>query len=160
MNPRLKPTVQAPLSSLAAALDPTPYSAFTHEFQELCSLAMDQAIGVEKASFDAVLQMQSRVIDACDASKYDASKHDAVCCFTPMFGNLFGLMVQAITAFMELQLACLKTLTPQASHKTESVLHLVEPAHKAAGASAPAPAHTQAHALAHSMDIAIGAHAA
>jgi hypothetical protein len=39
-------------------------------------------------------------------------------------------------------------------------LHLVDPAHKAAVASAPAPAHMPAHALAHSMDIAIGARAA
>ncbi len=158
MNPRTSPPVKAPLSSLAAAQDPT-YSALTHEFQELCSFAMDQAIGVEKASFEAVLQMQSRVIDAC-VSKYDVSKYEAASCITPALGNLFDLMAQAIASFMELQLACLKMLTPQASHKTESFLHLVEPARKAAGTNAPALAHTQEHVLAHSMDIAIGARAA
>jgi hypothetical protein len=164
MNPRTKPTVKAPLSSLAAAQDQT-YSAFTHEFQELCSLAMDQAIGLEKASFDAVLQMQSCVIDACDVSQFDVSKYDvsnyeAASCFTPALGNMVDLMAQAVASLMELQLACLKMMTPQASHKTEPVLHLVEPARKAAATSVPAPAQPPAHALAHSMDVAIGAHAA
>lgn len=165
MNPRTKPTVKAPLSSLAAAQDRTPYTAFTHDFQELCSLAMDQAIGMEKASLDAVLQMQSCVIDACDVSKIDVSKYDvsqyeAAACCTPALGSLFDLMAQAVFSFMELQLAWLKMMTPPASHRTEPSLHLVEPARKAATsvpalASQPAP-----HALAHSMDIAIGAHAA
>jgi hypothetical protein len=163
MNPRTKPTVEAPLSSLAAAQDQT-YSAFAHEFQELCSFAMDQAIGLEKASLDAVLRMQSRVIDACDVSQFDVSKYDvsnyeAASCFTPALGNLLALMAQAVASLMELQLACLKMMTPQAGHKTESVLHLVEPVRKAA-TSVPAPAQPPAHALAHGMDVAIGAHAA
>ena len=145
MNPRTKPTVKAPLSSLAAAPDQTPCSAFTHEFQGLCSIAMDQAIGLEKASLDAVLQMQSCVIDACDVSKYDVSKYDvskylAAACFTPALASLFDLMAQALTSFWELQLACLKMMAPQASHKTEFALHLVEPARRAA-ASVPALAH-------------------
>lgn len=169
MNPRTKPPVKAPLSSLAAAQDRTPHSAFTHEFQGLCSIAMDQAIGLEKASLDAVLQMQSCVIDACnvsetevlnyDVSNYDASKYMAAACFTPALANLFDLMAQVLTSFLELQLACLQMMVLQASHKTELALHLVEPARRAA-ASVPTLAMPPAHALAHSMDIAIGARAA
>lgn len=165
MNPRTKPTIQAPLSSLSAEQYQTPYTAFTHEFQELCSLAMDQAIGMEKASFDAVLQMQSRVIDACDVSKFDLSDYDAYSyeaapCFTPALGNLFGLMAQSITSFMELQLAWLTLMTPYATPKSETVLHLVAPARKAVSSTVPTPAQPPAHALERSMDIAIGAHAA
>ena len=165
MNPRTKPTVEAPLSSLAAAQNQTPYSAFTHEFQELCSLAMDQAIGLEKVSFDAILQMQSCVIDACnvpktEVSNYDVSKYMAAACFTPALANLFDLMAQALTALLELQLASLQMMVPQTSHKTELALHLVEPARRAAAASVPTLAMPSAHALAHSMDIAIGARAA
>jgi hypothetical protein len=169
MNPRTKPTVKAPLSSLAAAHDPTPYSALTHDFQQLCSLAMDQAIGMEKASFDAVLQMQSCVIDACDVSKSEVSKYgiskyasnyDVAPCFTPALGNLFDCMAQAIASFMELQLAWMKMVTPHATHLTEPVLHLVAPARKVASSAVPTQPQLPPHVLEHSMDIAIGAHAA
>lgn len=160
MNPRNKPTIQAPLSSLSAEQYQTPYTAFTHEFQELCSLAMDRAIGMEKASFDAVLQMQSRVIDACDVSNYDVSKYEAVSCCTPALGNLFECMAQAITSFMELQLACLSSLMPYIVPKTATGLQLVAQAPKAAASSVPTLAQPPAHALEHGMDIAIGAHAA
>jgi len=160
MNLRTKPTVKAPLAFLAAAQDSTPYTALTQDFQHLCSLAMDQAIGMEKASFDAVLQMQSRVIDACDVSKTDVSKFDVAPCFTPELGNLFDLMAQAIACFMELQLAWMKMMTPHATHSTEPVVHLVAPARKVASSTVPARPQVPAHVLAHSMDIAIGAQAA
>lgn len=160
MNPRTKPTSPAPRRSLSAEQDQSPYTAFTHELQELCSLAMDQALGMEKASLDAVLQMQSCVIDACDLSNYDASGYEAASCFTPALGNLFGLMAQTITSFMELQLAWLTLMTPYATPKSETVLHLVAPARKAVSSTVPTPAQPPAHALERSMDIAIGAHAA
>ena len=159
MNPRTIPTTNAPLSSLAAEQDQSPYTAFTHDFQELCSRAMDQAIGVEKASFDAVLHMQTCVIDACDVSNYGVSKDAAATCFTPALGELFDVMAQTITSFMELQLAWLTMMTPYAAPKSETVLHVVAPARKAAGI-VHTMTHPPAQGLDHSMDIAIGARAA
>jgi len=159
MNPRFIPNHKAPLSSLAAAQDQSLYHGFTHDFQELCSLAMDQAIGMEKASLDAVLHMQSCVMDACDVSNYDVSKFEAATCFTPALGNLFDVMVQTFTTFMELQLAWLTMMTPYAAPKTETVLHAVAPARKVTGIVRTMP-HPPAQGLEHSMDIAIGAHAA
>src|ERR1017187_6664017 len=120
MNPRTNPTIKAPLSSLAAEQDQTPCTAYTHDFQELCSHAMDRAIGMEKASVDAVLRMQSCVIDSCDVSKYCAVNYQDVSGFTPAFGNLFDLMAQTITTFGELQLAWLTMMTPSAAPKTET----------------------------------------
>jgi hypothetical protein len=172
MNPRTTPTNKAPLSSLAAEQDQTPYTVFTHDFQEMCSRAMDQAIGMEKASFDAVLQMQSRVMDACDVSnydvsKFDASRYEAASCSAPAIGNIFDLMAQTIASCMELQLAWLTMMTPGATPQIETVLHVPAPALAANHAVAHEAAnnlHTMTHApvelLAHSMDIAIGARAA
>jgi hypothetical protein len=109
--------------------------------------------------------MQSCVIDACDVSKsevskYDASNYDVAPCFTPALGNLFDWMAQAVASIMELQLAWMKMMTPHATHSTEPVLHLVAPARKVASSTVPTQPQLPPHVLAHSMDIAIGAHAA
>jgi hypothetical protein len=169
MNPRTTPSIKAPLSSLAAAQDQTPYSEFTHDVQELCSRAMDQAIGMEMASLDAALHMQSCVMEACSVSNY--SEYEAASCFTPAFGTFFELITQTFTSFMEMQMAWLTIVTPYAAPKSETVLHVVAPARRTAIRVASAAAstaatslrtmpHPPAHGLEHSMDIAIGAHAA
>jgi hypothetical protein len=164
MNPRTTLPIKAPLSSLAAAQDQTPYSEFTHDVQELCSRAMDQAIGMEVASLDAILHVQSCVMEACSVSNY--SEYQAASCFTPAFGTFFDLMTQTFTSFMELQMACLTIMTPYAVPKSETVLHVVAPARRTAilastdSANLRTMPHPPAHGLEHSMDIAIGAHAA
>jgi hypothetical protein len=160
MNPRTTPTIEAPPSSLAARQDQSPYTAFTHDFQELCSRAMDRAIGMEQASFDAVLHMQSCVMEACDVS---VSKLERPSCVAPAFGNLFVLMAQTITSLMELQLAWLTMMAPHAAPKTDTAMHVPASERKVATNAASnlrTMPQTPVELLAHSMDIAIGAHAA
>jgi hypothetical protein len=149
MNRKTIPAIKAPLSFLAAMQDQTPDAAFNSDFQELYSLAMDQAIGIEKASFDAVVRMQSCVIDVFENAS----------CFSPALVNLFDLAAQAITSCLELQLTWLAMMASCANQKTEPLLHVVAPGRKVAS-NALRLVQPPAEALEHSMDIAIGARAA
>jgi hypothetical protein len=126
---------------------------------------MDQAIGMEMASLDAALHLQSCVMEACSVSNY--SEYEAASCLTPAFGTFFDLITQTFTTFMELQMAWLTIVTPYAAPKSETVLHVAAPERRTAirvASNASTSLHTMphlpAHGLEHSMDVAIGAHAA
>ena len=134
MNPRTLPPRNAPLFLAAAEQAQTPYAGFAAEFQELCSLAMDQAIGIEKASLAAIASFQSCAIDIDKNSSWDS----------PALGKLSEAAAQAIASCIELQLSWLALL---ASHTLSRVSTV-------AGRSGSQS--TAADELAYSMDIAIG----
>src|ERR1700687_1222539 len=93
MNRTSIPATRAPLSLLTAERGQTEQrqtrdAGFTADFQELYSLAMDQAIGIEKASFDAVVCLQSCVIDAVENAPW----------VSPAIDNLLELAARAIAS--------------------------------------------------------------
>lgn len=127
MNPRTTP-----------ASSPPPNAGFPVDFQDLCSFAMDQALGIQKASMATVVSFNSSVLDIYKSSLW----------FTPVFGNLFDMVFQAVACSMELQMNWLTLLAPHASSMVASDV---------GGKSHPK---AKADVLAHSMDIAIGERAA
>lgn len=160
MNRTAIPATRAPLSLLTAEHGQTrphqtPDAGFTAEFQELCSLAMDRALGFEKASLDAVVQMQSCAIDVLESASWASPL------VSPALGDLIDLAVQAITLCLELQLNWLAVMTPVEIEKTETSLRVVLPARKPVG-SVRTLSHSTGDGLDHSvsMDIAIGERAA
>jgi hypothetical protein len=172
------PYPNAPLSLLTAEQGQTeqrktPQAGFTADFQEMYSLAMDRAVGIEKASLDAVVQMQSCMIDAFQNAPwgssgvsamvpFDASfnpSSDASSDLLPALAHLFDLAAQAITSYLELQLGWLAMIAPHAIEKIETSFPVAAAPRKVAGSIRAMP-HPAPHGLEHSMDIAIGARAA
>ena len=135
MNAGTQTARSAPLSLAATNEVQTQKSGFSADFQDLCSLAMDQALGIEKASLSTVVAMNSCVFDI----------YQEALRFNPVFGNLFDLAAQAVACSIELQMNWLTMLAPPAS------------SHFAAAGSQAQPTEKD---LAHSMDIAIRARAA
>lgn len=101
-----------------------------NEFQDLCSRGFDQALGIEKASFSALVGLST-----CANHIYRNGVW-----FTPLLGNMFDTAAEAVVFCMELQMYWLTLMAPLA----------FAPA-AVAGNAQPA-----AEVLAHSMDIAIG----
>jgi hypothetical protein len=130
MNAGTQTARSAPLSFVAANEDQI------KNFQDLCSFAMDQALGIEKASLSTVVTLNSCVLDIYrEALRY-----------TPVFGNLFDLAAQAVACSIELQMNWLTLLAPQ---------HVATPGSTVASNSGRQNNPTDED-LAHSMDIAIG----
>lgn len=110
----------------------------SNDLQDLCSLAMDQALGIEKASLSTVVHLNSCVVDIYG---------DA---FTPALGYLFDMAAYAFAFCMELQINWLTLMAPQA------LSHVA-----AAGSTGTSSFGSQvqpptAEVWADSMDIAIG----
>jgi hypothetical protein len=135
MKNRSKPAHHAPLFLGAAQHGSTPDAGFTADFQDLYGLAMDQAVGLEKASLAAVACLSSCAIDIYKNESW----------LSPALGKLFDEAFQALATCIELQLSCLALLTPHAlSQASTEASHFVSQA-------TPTP-----DELAHCMDIAMG----
>jgi hypothetical protein len=152
----------APLSLLTAEQDQTehhqtPDAGFTADFQELCSLAMDQALGMEKASLDAATRMQSFAIGILEHASWSIS--DIASDAAPARDNLFDFVAQTVLSCLQLQLYCLAMMSPHVIERIDTSLPLAASCGKAANRvrSLPRP---PAEGAEHHMDIAIGARAA
>ncbi len=135
MNAGTQTARSAPLPFVAANEDRTEDAVFPVDFQNLCAFAMDQALGIEKASLSTVVSLNSCVLDI----------YQEALRFNPVFGNLFDLAAQAVACSIELQMSWLTLLAPPAS------------SHVSAAGSQAQPISDK---LAQSMDIAIGTRAA
>ncbi len=118
------------------ASSPPPDAGFPIDFQDLCSRAMDQALGIEKVSLSTVVSLNSCVLDI----------YQEALRLTPVFGNLFNLAAQAVACSIELQMKGFTLMTGQ---------HVATP-----GSAFVSPSGTKAQPtaeeLAQSMDVAIG----
>ncbi len=108
-------------------------SANAVDYQEQCSLGMDQAIGIEKASLSTGVRLDSCLVDK------------KASWFAPV-GKLFKTAAQTIGFCMEMRRSWLSLLAPHALSHVRTV------ASNSSSQSQPSP-----DELAYSMDIAIGA---
>ncbi len=143
MNAGTKTARSAPRSFVAANEDQTQNAGLPADFQDLCSFAMDQALGIEKASLATVVSLSSSVLDI----------YECYLRFTPVFGNLVDMVSQAVACSMELQMNWLSLLAPP-------VLSHVATQDSRVASSSGGQAQPKADVLERSMDIAIGAQAA
>jgi hypothetical protein len=139
MNAGTQTARGAPLSFAAAEEGKTQNAGFPVDFQDLCSRAMNRALGIEKASLSTVVSLNSSVLDIYETSLW----------FAPVFSNLLDLVSQAVACSMELQMNWLTLLAPYA------LSHVATPDSRVASTSG-CQAQPAADELAHSMDIAIG----
>lgn len=127
MNPRTIPSCNAALPFVAAVEGQTPITGFPVDFQDLCSLGMDRALGIEKASLDKATR--------CKKASW----------FVPIPGKLFDVATEAIASYMKLQMNWMILCVPRAS------LHVGK-----AASNSDSQAKPTAEVLERSMDIAIG----
>jgi hypothetical protein len=135
MNPRTVAARSAPLSFVAANEDQTPNAGFSVDFQDLCSLAMDQALGIEKESLVPVVDFNSCLLDIYKNALW----------FTPIFGNHPGMASQALAFSVEMQMSWLTLLAPHALSHVSTVT-----------SSSSSQDQPNEEELAQSMDIALG----
>jgi hypothetical protein len=143
MNAGTQTARSAPRSFVAANEDQTPNAGLPVDFQDLCSFAMDQALGIEKASLATVVSLNSCVLDI----------YQEALRLNPVFGNLFDLVSQAVACSMELQMNWLTLLAPYALSDVATLDSRV-------ASSSGGQAQPKADVSERSMDIAIGARAA
>lgn len=109
-------------------------AANTVDFQEQCSLGMDRAIGIEKASLPSDVRLDSGVINIYKKASW----------FAPI-GMFFKAAAQAVGFCMELRRSWLSQLAPH------GLSHVSTVASNSSSQSRPS-----ADELAYKMDIAIG----
>ncbi len=108
MNPRSSPASPARHTPLSLMKDRGSNAGFIVDLPDLFSLAMDQAIGIEKASPAAVVRLNSDAVD-----QYVNSLR-----LSPALGDLFNTAAQAFASYMELQM---RLLTLMASYVSDTV---------------------------------------
>jgi hypothetical protein len=89
----------------------TPNASFSAEFQELSSLGMDRALGIQKASLAAAVRLQSDVIDSF--------KNASWC--TPELAEWLDEMAHAFASCMELQMTLFSLMGNQVSSTIASI---------------------------------------
>jgi len=111
-----------------------PNVSFNREFQELSSLGMDRALGLQRASLSAAVRLQSDVIDSF--------KNASWC--TPELAEWLDGMAHAFASCMELQMTLFSLMGTQVSNTISSLPGM----------------NTQiaAEVVERSMDIALGPH--
>jgi hypothetical protein len=135
MNPRTVAARSAPLSFVAANEDQTLNAGFPVDFQDLCSLAMDQALGIEKESLAPVVGFNSCLLDL----------YQNAFCIAPVLSNLSDAAAQVFASCVELQMGLIALLAPNTLSHVSTV-----------ASSSRSQDQTTPDELAYSMDIALG----
>lgn len=117
----------------------TSNTGFPVDFQDLCSHAMDQALGIEKASLATVVNLNATALQMYSNSL-----------FVPAFGELLDTAAKAFALYINLQMTWLVLLFPQAKVGTEALVHFAEPA------AASSPAERTAEEVEHGVDVTLG----
>lgn len=91
-----------------------PYAAYTADMQDLFSHAMDRALGMQKASLDAVAKMQSEVLEM-QKHLYESE---------PAFSNMMDLAFEAYGTCLEIQMTWLDLLAKCAQQGIETWMQL------------------------------------
>ena len=94
MNPRITP-----------AYSPPNFAGFPGHFQDLCSFAMDQAIGIEKASLTTLVSLNSSVLDFYKNAFW----------YPPVFSDLLDAAARSLALSMEMQMNWLTLMAPLAT---------------------------------------------
>ena len=115
MKARTVPTTQ-PALPLASEIGHYPYAEYTAELQDLFSHSMDRALGLQKASFDAVVKMQSEVLEI-QLHLVEGESASA-------FNGLAELATEAFSTCLELQMTWLNLLVSCAQQGAEIWMHL------------------------------------
>jgi hypothetical protein len=105
------PANHALLFSVEDKQGQTPAAGFSAEFQELSSLGMDRALGVQKASLEAAVRLQSDVIDSF--------KNASWC--TPELAEWLDGLTHAFASCMELQMNLFNLLGTQVTGTVASL---------------------------------------
>jgi hypothetical protein len=135
MNPRTVAARSAPLSFVAANEDQTLNATFPVDFQDLCSLAMDQALGIEKESLAPVVGFNSCLLDL----------YKNAFCLAPVLSNLSDAAAQVFASYVELQMGLIALLAPNTLSHVSTV-----------ASSSRSQVQPNEEELAFSMDIALG----
>ncbi len=110
------------LSTQTISIQPT-YGRQTQElgfpldFQDLCSCAMDQAFGIERASLSTVVQLNSSVLDFYRNSLW----------LSPAFSDLLGREARAFALCMDLHRSWLRLMLPYATPAPEAMSNFATP---------------------------------
>lgn len=123
MNPRITP-----------AYSPPNFAGFPGHFQDLCSFAMDQAIGIEKASLTTLVSLNSSVLDFYKNAFW----------YPPAFSDLLDVAARSLALSMEMQMNWLTLMAPLATEGLRTASSLGEQTRH------------DDDKLAESMDIALG----
>ena len=135
MNPRTVAARSAPLSFVAANEDQTSNDGFSVDFQDLYSLAMDQALGIEKESLSPVVGSKSCLLDLYKNSF----------CIASVLSNHSDTAAHALASCVELQMGLIVLLAPHALSQVST--------ETSCSSSQDQPNEEE---LAFSMDIALG----
>jgi hypothetical protein len=92
------------LSLVEVNPSPTPNAGFPSDLLDLYGEAMDQALGIEKASLSAMVEMNSCALDTCER----------------LAGDLFGVMAGVFASCVQAQLSWLMLLVPRVYESTAS----------------------------------------
>lgn len=123
----------------------TPKLGSPFDVQNLFSCAMDQALGIERASLSTVVQLNSSVLDIYRNSLW----------LTPVFSDLLHSAAKAFGFYVDLQTSWLRLMLPYATPVPETVLHCAAPG-SAAESSPDSGVQMSAEEVERSMEIAIG----
>ena len=121
---------------LAPESSHNPYAEYNAGFQDLFCHAMDRALGVQKASLNAVVKMQNDVIEM----QMHAFEGE------PAIGNIFEAASQAYATCLEIQLSWLDMYTSFAKQGAEAWFQMAAVGASLAGipAAQPQPAMQEA----------------
>jgi hypothetical protein len=145
MKTKTIPASYAALSLVPKKEGQTVNVGFPDDFQDLCSRAMDRAIGIEKASLTTDVGLNSSVIDIYKNAFW----------FAPVFCELLDTATKSFAFCTELQMSWLTLMMPHASGASEALLPVAAPSSTVASSSE-SQAQPTAEVLESSMDIAIG----
>jgi hypothetical protein len=123
----------APLPLAAAKTSPN--AGFPGDFQDLCSLAMDQALGIEKESLTPVVSFNS----------YSLDLYKSAFCIVPVLSNFSDMATHAFASCVELQMGLIALLAPHPLSQVSTVT--------SCSSSQDQPNEEE---LAFSMDVALG----
>jgi hypothetical protein len=87
------------------------------DFQDLCSRAMDQALGVEQASLSAAVEINEYLFDIYQKSFW----------ITPAFADLFDTAAKTFAFYTNLQMSWFALMVPQAKLASEALSRFAEP---------------------------------
>jgi hypothetical protein len=90
----------------------TPNAGFPSDLLDLCSEAMDQALGIEKASLSAMVEINSCALDTCEH----------------LAGDLFGAAVRVFASCVHAQLSWLTLMLPYGCAESKVLLNVAAPA--------------------------------
>ncbi len=119
----------------------TSHAGFPSSFQDLCSRAMDRALGVEEVSLSAVVGLNSCLLDIYKNSFS----------LMPAFSDLLDTTAKNFSFYMDLQMSWLGLILPYAKIGSDALSHFAEQT----VASSPGTSARSA-GLERSADIAIG----